>query len=51
MVTIETLAVKLHILISQKDLDVIFEFYSPKNIEKHTSIVSKQLDGCWEMVF
>jgi hypothetical protein len=39
MVTIETLVVKLHVLISQKDLDVIFEFYSPKNIERHTSIV------------
>jgi trehalose-6-phosphatase len=39
MVTIDTLVVKLHVLISQKNLYVIFEFYSPKTIEKHTSIV------------
>jgi hypothetical protein len=39
MVTTETLVVKLHVLISQKDLDIIFEFNSPKNIERHTSIV------------
>ncbi len=30
MVTIETFVVKLHVLISHKDLDVIFKFYSPK---------------------
>jgi hypothetical protein len=45
MVIIETLAVKLHVLISQKDLDVIFELYSPKNIEKNTSIVQNTMVG------